>query len=157
MLLTHDEESRNKAFFWATQSRENKLWYEHKEIGYNYRMSNVVAGIGRGQLLHIDEHLDCKRRIYRTYEKAFADLPIKMNPYLPDCEPNFWLSCILINEDCKVRFEEVIAKLNEANIESRPLWKPMHLQPVFKDCDYITANGESVDEDLFSRGLCLPH
>ncbi len=156
MLITEEKEARDKAFFWATQSREPFPWYEHKEIGYNYRMSNVVAGIGRGQLMHLEEHKARKKEIYHKYAEAFKDLPITMNPYLEDSDPNFWLSCILLDEGVKITPAQIMEKLNDENIESRPLWKPMHMQPVFKDNDFITASGQAVNEDLFSRGLCLP-
>ena len=156
MLLTDDAEARKKAFFWATQSRENAPWYQHEEIGYNYRMSNVVAGIGRGQLIHIDEHRAKKEEIYKRYQRELADLPITMNPYLDYTKPNFWLSAMTINKDCKVQFMDVINKLNDLNIETRPIWKPMSLQPVFKGHDLIKVENESVGADIFSRGLCLP-
>lgn len=156
MLLTKEKAARDKAFFWATQAREKAPWYQHEEIGYNYRMSNVVAGIGRGQLLHVAEHRDKKEAIYRRYEEAFKDLPVKMNPYVKDTKPNFWLSCMLIDEGVNVSPMRVLEKLEEANIEGRPIWKPMHMQPVFKAHDYITAGEGSVDEDIFARGLCLP-
>ncbi len=156
MLLTDSAESRNKAFFWATQSRENAPWYQHKEVGYNYRMSNVSAGIGRGQMVYLDEHRAKKVAIYNRYKKAFADLPVKMNPYLECSEPNFWLSCMTINEGVKVSPLEILAKLDEMNIETRPIWKPMHMQPVFEGYDFITAEKTPVDEDIFARGLCLP-
>lgn len=156
MLITDDKAARDKAFFWATQSREPLPWYEHKEIGYNYRMSNVVAGIGRGQLMHLDEHRERKNEIYNRYKEGFKGLPLKMNPYLEETEPNFWLSCILLDEGVKITPIEIMEKLNKENIESRPLWKPMHMQPVFAENDFITADGCAVNEDLFRRGLCLP-
>ena len=156
MLLTEDKSARDKAFFWATQSREPYPWYEHKEIGYNYRMSNVVAGIGRGQLLHLEEHRGLKTDIYNRYKKGFENCPVTMNPYLQDTVPNFWLSCILLDKSVKITPLEIMEKLNQENIESRPLWKPMHMQPVFKDNDFITADTTAVNEDLFTRGLCLP-
>lgn len=156
MLLTEDQNARDKAFFWATQSREPYPWYEHKEIGYNYRMSNVVAGIGRGQLLHLEEHRQLKTEIYNRYKKGFKGCPVTMNPYLKNTVPNFWLSCILLDKDLKITPCEIMEKLNEHNIETRPLWKPMHMQPVFKNNDFITADGNAVNEDLFARGLCLP-
>lgn len=156
MLITDDQKARNKALFWATQSREKFPWYQHEEIGYNYRMSNVVAGIGRGQLRYVEEHRAAKERIFLRYKEAFKDLPITMNPYLKDTKPNFWLSCMLINEDCNVNPLDVMDKLNEANVESRPIWKPMHMQPVFKDRDFISAEESPVNEDIFKRGLCLP-
>ena len=156
MLLTESKEDRDKAFFWATQSREPAPWYQHEEIGYNYRMSNVVAGIGRGQLLHLDEHRDLKEKIYRRYEEGLKGLPVKMNPYLKDTKPNFWLSCMIIDEGCEVDPITVMNKLAEEKIDSRPIWKPMHMQPVFKDNDFISVGEKSVGEDVFSRGLCLP-
>ena len=156
MLLTNTSEARNKAFFWATQAREPYPWYQHEEIGYNYRMSNVVAGIGRGQLLHLQEHRQRKTAIYRRYEEAFRDLPLSMNPYLEDTVPNFWLSCILLDENCGVKPMALMEKLAEHNVEARPIWKPMHLQPVFAGHDFITAAESAVDEDIFARGLCLP-
>ena len=156
MLITKDEKARDKAFFWATQSREPFAWYEHKEIGYNYRMSNIVAGIGRGQLLHLEEHRQKKTDIYNRYKKGFEGCPVCMNPYLEDTVPNFWLSCILLQEDVKITPLQIMEILNKHNIETRPLWKPMHMQPVFKDNDFITANGHAVNEDLFAQGLCLP-
>lgn len=156
MLITEDKAARDKALFWATQSREKAPWYQHEEIGYNYRMSNIVAGIGRGQLKHLEEHRALKEKIYRRYEEAFKDIPVKMNPYLPGSEPNFWLSCMLIDKGCSVSPMTVLEKLNEANIESRPIWKPMHMQPVFKGRDFITAEDSPVNEDIFARGLCLP-
>jgi dTDP-4-amino-4,6-dideoxygalactose transaminase len=156
MLLTDTVEDRNKAFFWATQAREPYPWYQHEEIGYNYRMSNVVAGIGRGQLLHLEEHRQRKTAIYRRYRDAFRDLPITMNPYLEDTVPNFWLSCMTIAGDCTVKPMELMQVLAENNIEARPIWKPMHMQPVFAGHDFITAGEKSVNEDIFERGLCLP-
>ena len=155
MLLSDDEQAIQKARFWATQAREPFPWYEHKEIGYNYRMSNIVAGIGRGQLLHLEEHRAKKEEIYRAYEVAFRGLPVKMNPYLPESRPNFWLSCITIDPGCDVKPEDIRLALESENIESRPIWKPMHMQPVFAGHDFITA-GDKVGEDIFARGLCLP-
>lgn len=156
MLITADKAARDKALFWATQSREQAPWYQHEEIGYNYRMSNVVAGIGRGQLIHLDEHRDRKEQIYRRYEQGLNGLPLKMNPYLPETKPNFWLSCMIIDEDCSIDPMDVMKKLDEANVESRPIWKPMHMQPVFKDNDFISVEEKSVGEQIFGRGLCLP-
>ena len=156
MLFTETKEEREKAFFWATQSREPTPWYQHKEIGYNYRMSNIVAGVGRGQLLHLNEHRDLKEAVYRRYEVGLAGLPVKMNPYLSDTKPNFWLSCMIINEDCPVKPMDVINKLAEESIDSRPIWKPMHMQPIFANNDFISVAETPVDEDIFARGLCLP-
>lgn len=156
MLITNDKKARDKALFWATQARESAPWYQHEEIGYNYRMSNVVAGIGRGQLIHLEEHREAKEKIYRRYEQGFKNLPVKMNPYLKNTRPNFWLSCILIDEDCAVDPMSIMDKLNDANVEARPIWKPMHMQPVFKDNDFISISDTSVGEQIFTRGLCLP-
>lgn len=156
MLLCDTKADRDKALFFATQARENVAWYQHKEIGYNYRMSNVVAGIGRGQLLHVCEHKALKEQIYQRYMDGLGTLPVTMNPYLKDSKPNFWLSCITVNEGCKVDPLDIMRALDEHNAEARPLWKPMHMQPVFAGCDFVTAGGTCVDEDLFSRGLCLP-
>ena len=155
MLLSDDEAAIAKARFWSTQAREPFPWYQHEEIGYNYRMSNIVAGIGRGQLLHLEEHRTKKEEIYRTYERELAGLPVKMNPWLPESRPNFWLSCITIDEGCSVTPEQIRLALEEENMEARPIWKPMHLQPVFAHCDHI-ACGDLVGEDIFKRGLCLP-
>ena len=156
MLLCDNKNDRDKALFWATQARENAPWYQHNEIGYNYRMSNVVAGIGRGQLMHLEEHRDRKEEIYRCYASELAELPISMNPYLDKTKPNFWLSCMLIDGDCGVDPMDVMRRLAEENIEARPIWKPMHMQPVFAENDFVSAHNEAVDEDIFARGLCLP-
>lgn len=158
MFLSDDEDAVKKVRFYSTQARDNAPWYQHSEIGYNYRMSNIVAGIGRGQLLHLDEHKARKKEIYERYKKAFSALPVEMNPYLEYSEPNFWLSCFTISEDALniVTPEKIRLALEKENIESRPIWKPMHMQPVYKDCDYITISGDDVGEDIFKRGLCLP-
>lgn len=156
MLITDNKADRDKALFWATQARENAPWYQHEEIGYNYRMSNVVAGIGRGQILHVEEHREAKERIYRRYEEGLCELPVKMNPYMEDMNPNFWLSCILIDDRCNVKFMDILNRLQKENIESRPIWKPMHMQPVFQNNDYIYIEETPVDEEIFERGLCLP-
>lgn len=157
MLLTDEKEAADKARFWSTQSRENFPWYQHEEIGYNYRMSNILAGIGRGQLLHLQEHIDRKKEIYMRYKEGLKELPITMNPYEADTEPNFWLSCLLIDEGCSVTPDVIREKLAEYNAESRPIWKPMHMQPVYKDCKFVAAeDGMDVGADIFARGLCLP-
>ena len=153
MLLTKSAEDRALAFKLATQARENAPWYQHEMIGYNYRMSNVVAGIGRGQLKHLEEHRQKKTAIFRRYEQAFKGLPLTMNPYEADTQPNFWLSCILLEQGDPIKLME---KLAEHNVEARPIWKPMHMQPVFAGHDFITAGGDAVNEDIFKRGLCLP-
>lgn len=156
MLITHDSEDREKALYWATQSREAVRWYQHRETGYNYRMSNIAAGIGRGQLKYLNEHCRRKAEIYETYRQGLEDLPVQMNPYLPDSKPNFWLSCLTVNGDCVVTPERILEVLDQWNIEARPIWKPMHLQPLFADRDFIRAEAVAVDEDIFRRGLCLP-
>ena len=157
MLLTDDEAAAKKARFWSTQSRENFPWYQHEETGYNYRMSNILAGIGRGQLLHLQEHISLKKAIYERYKEGLKDLPVTMNPYLKDTEPNFWLSCILIDEGCTVSPETIRRELEAYNVESRPIWKPMHMQPIFRGYKYVTAvDGMDVGADIFARGLCLP-
>lgn len=158
MLVSEDEQAIQKARFWATQSREPARHYQHREIGYNYRMSNIVAGIGRGQLQSLDLHIEKKKAIYNTYLQAFSDIPaIRMNPYLPDTAPNFWLSCITIDPASGVRPLDVMDALEKDNIESRPIWKPMHLQPVFEGYDFIRREaGPSVSETIFDQGVCLP-
>ena len=188
-LLTDDIETANKARKWSTQSRENAPWYQHEEVGYNYRMSNVVAGVVRGQYPHLEEHISQKKAIYMRYKEAFKELPVQMNPYDEDTmEPNFWLSCMIIDRDamCKqVRDDssalyvkepgktcptEILEKLAEYNAEGRPIWKPMHMQPMYRMHDFITRDGSGrartnayiaggcadVGADIFARGLCLP-
>lgn len=156
MLLSNDAEAVRKARFWATQARDKAPWYQHSEIGYNYRMSNIVAGIGRGQLIHINEHKALKKKIYNRYKEGLEGLPVMMNPYLQCSEPNFWLSCILIDESSGIKPEYIRNKLEETNIEARPIWKPMHMQPVYADRDFITGSHKPVDEQIFACGLCLP-
>lgn len=155
MLLSDDGEAIQRARFLATQSREPLPWYEHREIGYNYRMSNILAGIGRGQLLHLEEHLARKAAIHARYREAFSGLPLSMNPCLLYSRPNDWLSCILLDRECKCRPIELVETLSRYHIEARPIWKPMHLQPVFRDRDFISVEGD-VSRDIFARGLCLP-
>ena len=159
MLVSADEEITKKATFLATQARDAARHYQHSQIGYNYRMSNVTAGIGRGQMLHLDEHKARKKEIYRQYEEAFRDIPeITLNPLNKDGDANCWLTGMVIAKGCKVMPDDVMDALEAENIESRPVWKPMHLQPVFAEYDFITVNGEgqSVSADIFERGLCLP-
>lgn len=190
MLLTDDADAANKARKWSTQSRENAPWYQHEELGYNYRMSNVIAGVVRGQLPHLEEHIAQKKAIYMRYKEGFKDLPVTMNPYdEANSEPNFWLSCLLIDKDamCKqVRSDseacyvkeagkscptEILETLAKYNAEGRPIWKPMHMQPLYRMNPFITADGSGrcrtnayidtgrvtdVGADLFHRGLCLP-
>ena len=158
MLVSNNVEKIKKVRFWSTQSREPERHYEHKEIGYNYRMSNICAGIGRGQLKVLDKRIEKKTKIYETYQKLFKDIPeIKMQPYLEKSKPNHWLSAILLDENSKIKPLDIIVALEKENIESRPIWKPMHLQPVFENCDFITtAKQGSNSQDIFERGVCLP-
>ena len=160
MFVSADEEAAKKVTFLATQARDPARHYQHSQIGYNYRMSNVTAGIGRGQLLHLEEHKAKKKEIYRRYCEAFADIPaIQMNPMNPDGDANNWLSGMVIAADSAVTPDMVMDALEEkVNAESRPIWKPMHMQPVFAACDFFAHNedGSSVGEDVFKRGLCLP-
>lgn len=159
MMVSKEEALTKEATNLATQARDAARHYQHSKIGYNYRMSNVVAGIGRGQLLHMEEHKSIKNAIYKQYTKAFADIEdISMNPMNPDGDANNWLSCILLKEGCKVTPNDIMDALEAENIESRPIWKPMNLQPVFADCDFFNHNDEgiSVGEDIFNRGVCMP-
>ncbi len=189
MLLTDDEAAANKARKWSTQSRENAPWYQHEEVGYNYRMSNVIAGVVRGQYPHLDEHIAQKKAIYMRYKEGLKDLPVSMNPYDEACmKPNFWLSCLLIDEAamCKqVRSDseacfvkekgktcptEILETLAKYNVEGRPIWKPMHMQPMYRMNPFVTKDGNGrastnayiaggcidVGADIFHRGLCLP-
>lgn len=188
MLLTDDIESANKARKLSTQARENAPWYQHEEIGYNYRMSNVIAGVVRGQYPYLEEHIAQKKAIYERYKEGLKDLPVKMNPIPKECEPNYWLSCMIIDKKamCKqVRSEnealyiseegkscptEILEAIASINAEGRPIWKPMHMQPIFRNNPFITKKGngrantnayiqnEKIDVgmDIFERGLCLP-
>ena len=156
MMVSNNKEYTDKALFWATQSRDNAPYYLHSEIGYNYRMSNIVAGIGRGQMTALEERVKQKKHIYDTYKNAFEDIDeIEMMPVYE--EPNFWLSVITLSGDSKVSATDVIEALEEENIEARRLWNPMNLQPLFKNYKFFSSHeGESVGEDLFNRGVCLP-
>lgn len=156
MLITENKEKRDKALFWATQAKEDALWYQHNEQGYNYRLSNVLAGIGRGQLHHVEEHRARKEAIYHSYKKKFEKLPVTMNPYLADSVPNFWLSCMMIDVDASIDPMQIIRVLGENSVEARPIWKPMHQQPLYERFDFITVEDSAVDDWIFSRGLCLP-
>lgn len=196
MLLTDDEEAANKVRKWSTQARENAPWYQHEELGYNYRMSNVIAGVVRGQIPYLEEHIAQKKAIYERYKEGFQDLPIMMNPFDEEnSEPNYWLSCMLIHPEamCKqVRGEqealyisesgkscptEILDMLAKYNAEGRPIWKPMHMQPIYRMNGFVTREGNGraktnayisggavgkdglpldVGMDIFHRGLCLP-
>lgn len=160
MFVSSEEDAAKKVTFLATQARDPARHYQHSQIGYNYRMSNVTAGIGRGQLLHLEEHKAKKKAIYRQYQEAFADIQqLRMNPMNPDGDANCWLSCLTIDKSSKITPDIVMDALEEKlNAESRPIWKPMHLQPVFSECDFFAHNedGSSVGTDIFERGFCLP-
>jgi len=189
MLLTDGQDAANKVRKWSTQAREAASWYQHEEVGYNYRMSNVIAGVVRGQYPYLEEHIAQKKEIYERYKDGLEGLPVSMNPYdVVKSEPNFWLSCLIIDKDamCKqVRGEtdvyyikekgkscptEILEAIASINAEGRPIWKPMHMQPIYRRHEFITGNGihKTSDEsdiriigtdvgmDIFSRGLCLP-
>lgn len=159
MLVASDKRAIEKVEFWATQAKEHAPYYQHKEIGYNYRMSNVVAGIGRGQLRVLDKRIAKKKYIFEYYKEAFQDLDeLDMMPIAAYGDPNYWLSCATIKPGLQVRPKELLDYLDSKNIEGRAIWKPMHLQPVFKGAAFFNHNPDepSVAEDLFSRGLCLP-
>ncbi|WP_235068978.1 DegT/DnrJ/EryC1/StrS aminotransferase family protein [Turicibacter sp. TJ11] len=158
MLVSNNEAYTKKATFWATQSRENERHYEHQELGYNYRMSNVVAGIGRGQLKVLNDRIQKKKEIYEIYQESFKDIEeIEMMNICDFGKSNYWLSVMTLKEDSKVKPLDIMLALEQENIESRPVWKPMHLQPVFKQYPFFTASKETpVSEDFFYRGVCLP-
>ena len=156
MLVSNDDEMIKKARFWATQSRENMPYYHHKEIGYNYRLSNICAGIGRGQLRVLDERIDMKTNIYENYKTELEkDNVFTMIPVPVDTKPNHWLSVAIVNDE-KVEPQIIVDHLQTKNIEARRVWKPMQMQPIFEGCDYIQVAEESVSEKLFKRGICLP-
>lgn len=156
MLISDNKDYTEKALFWSTQSRDDAPYYLHSEIGYNYRMSNIVAGIGRGQMTVLEERVRQKKHIYDTYKEGFKDIKeIEMMPVYE--QPNFWLSVMTLSGDSKVNCSEIIEELAKENIEARRLWNPMHLQPLFRGYKFFSSHkGESVGEDLFNRGVCLP-
>jgi dTDP-4-amino-4,6-dideoxygalactose transaminase len=159
MLISNDEEAIKKVRFWVTQARDAARHYEHSELGYNYRMSNVLAGIGRGQLKVLKERISQKKNIYETYKRAFASTPdIEMMPAAAFGQPNYWLSVMTLKEGSRVKPLDIMLALEEENIEARPVWKPMHLQPFYKKYAFYShrEEGISVAEDLFNRGVCLP-
>ena len=174
MFLTDDEDAYNSIRKWSTQARDNAPWYQHSELGYNYRMSNVIAGVVRGQFPYLQEHIDRKKAIFDRYQKGLKRLPIKMNPYVDSSVPNYWLSCMIIDEEAMCQQErtdttasytpeagkscptEILESLLKINAEGRPIWKPMHMQPIYKNHDFVTAVSGAKDEDIFARGLCLP-
>lgn len=158
MLVSNNDQGIQKVRFWSTQSREPERHYQHEEIGYNYRMSNIAAGIGRGQLKVLKERVTKKTEIFNLYQKAFAALPdIQMMPVCQYGKPNFWLSCLTLRKGAAVQPLDIILALEQEHVESRPIWKPMHLQPFFQSYDFFTRQESgSVSEDIFERGLCLP-
>lgn len=160
MLVSNNEEGISKVRFWSTQARDKARHYEHTELGYNYRMSNIVAGIGRGQLRVLEDRIVKKKEIFETYKEAFKDIEdIEMMPVCEYGEPNYWLTTITLSENSKVKPLDIILALEKENIESRPIWKPMHIQPYYKEYDFYSHNDEdevSVSEDIFNRGVCLP-
>lgn len=187
-LLTNSLEDANRARKWSTQSRENATWYQHEEVGYNYRMSNVIAGVIRGQYEYLEEHIEAKKRVWERYRDGFKDLPVTMNPIMEGSKPNYWLSCLLIDEDAmcrQVRSDskalyqqengkscptEILEWISKYNAEGRPIWKPMHMQPMYRNHAFITVDGSGrcrtnayiaggcidVGADIFNRGACLP-
>lgn len=189
MLLTKNKSDADKVRKWSTQSREDAPWYQHEELGYNYRMSNIIAGVVRGQIGYLEEHIGQKREIWNRYKKGLADLPVSMNPWdESNSVPNFWLSCLLINEEAMSEFVrgekdqlwmtepgksspgEILAAIMHFNAEGRPIWKPMHMQPIYRTSPFVTVEGNGrgrsnayisgtgvdVGADIFRRGLCLP-
>lgn len=189
MFITNSKEDAEKVRKWSTQSREAAPWYQHEEIGYNYRMSNIIAGVVRGQIPYLDEHIAQKREIYKRYKEGLKDLPVKLNPWDEEkSNPNFWLSCLIIDEDAmapmvrgeqdylyksesgKSSPQEILEAIAAFNAEGRPIWKPMHMQPIYRTNPFVTAEGNGrgrtnayikgygidVGADIFRRGLCLP-
>lgn len=174
MLLTDSVDEARKVRKWSTQARDNAPWYQHTELGYNYRMSNIVAGVVRGQIPYLQEHIEKKKEIYERYRKGLSDLPVKMNPIPDNVSPNYWLSCMIIEPDAmcyqkrtdneaEYRSEpgkscptEILTTLSSFNAEGRPIWKPMHMQPIYSGCSFVSANDKDNSRDIFDRGLCLP-
>ena len=156
MLLCRTDAEAKHALKLATQARENAPWYQHEEIGYNYRMSNICAGIGRGQMKVLPLRVEQKRAIFARYSEKLRDLPLTMQTKLDCAQPNRWLSAALLDTDCGVTPADMLARLNEANIEGRHLWKPMNLQPVFAGRPFVSVTDTPVCDDLFARGVCLP-
>lgn len=187
-LLTNSLEDANRARKWATQARENAAWYQHEEVGYNYRMSNVIAGVIRGQYLHLEEHIAQKKAVYERYLKGLEGLPVRMNPITEGTTPNYWLSALIIDDDAMCRQvrddhqalcipeagrscpTEILEAITSINAEGRPIWKPMHMQPMYRMHEaigregtlrcrtnaYIAGGADDVGADIFQRGVCLP-
>ncbi len=188
MLFCDDKADADKVRKWSTQAREAAAWYQHEELGYNYRMSNIIAGVVRGQLPYLSEHIEQKREIYRRYKEGLKDLPVSMNPIPSNTVPNYWLSCMLVEEGSMAPFVrgekdelwksesgksspgEILGALSFFGAEGRPIWKPMHMQPIYRTSSFITTEGNGrgrsnayisgsgvdVGADIFRRGLCLP-
>ena len=189
MFLTDSKDDADKVRKWSTQSREDAFWYQHEELGYNYRMSNVIAGVVRGQFPYLEEHIKQKKEIYYRYKEGLEDFPVSMNPIPKECEPNYWLSCLIIDKDAmcqQVRGEkealyipehgkscptEILEAISSINAEGRPIWKPMHMQPIYRMNGFVTREGNGrgrsnayiagetavdVGANIFERGLCLP-
>lgn len=156
MACSDDEEAIKKMYFWANQSKEPVNYYLHNELGYNYRMSNVCAGIGRGQMTTLDKRVAQRKAVNEYYKKAFADLPVTFAPTVEGGNATCWLSVLTIDKECSVTPDEVIAALEKENIEARRAWNPMHCQPIFSDCDYISGDEGDVGVDIFNRGVCMP-
>ena len=185
-ILLKTKEDAERIRKWSTQARENAPWYQHEELGFNYRMSNVIAGVIRGQLAHVEEHLQGKKEIFERYKEGLKDLPVCLNPYEAKSSPNFWLSCMMLEKDAMCRQDrtqtqvsyvpehgkscptEILEAIASVNAEGRPIWKPMHMQPIYKTNAFVTENevfahgyeaevtGQSIGGDIFHRGLCLP-
>lgn len=174
MILTDAADDARRIRKWSTQARDNAPWYQHSELGYNYRMSNIVAGVVRGQIPHIEEHLEKKKRIYERYEEGLSDLPVSMNPVPDNVRPNYWLSCVMVDKEAMCRQKrtdleaeyrsepgkscptEILTALNAFNAEGRPIWKPMHMQPIYSDHTFVSAGDKDNSRDIFDRALCLP-
>lgn len=173
-FLTDSEEDAKKVQKWSTQSRENAPWYQHEEQGYNYRMSNVIAGVIRGQYGHLQEHIAQKKAIWERYREGLKGLPVSMNPIPGNCEANYWLSCLIIDRDAMAQQErgeetvsyeseagktcptEILEAITSINAEGRPIWKPMHMQPMYHAHAFVSKDGVDAGADIFERGLCLP-
>lgn len=173
-FLANSEEDAKKVQKWSTQSRENAPWYQHEELGYNYRMSNVIAGVIRGQYEHLQEHIAQKKAIWERYREGLKGLPVSMNPIPKNCEANYWLSCLLVDKDAMAHQErgsetvsyksepgktcptEILEAIASINAEGRPIWKPMHMQPMYQTNTFVAKDGIDAGSDIFKRGLCLP-
>jgi pyridoxal phosphate-dependent aminotransferase EpsN len=156
MAVSSDKKMIEKMYFWANQSKEDMNYYLHKELGFNYRMSNICAGIGRGQMKTLEDRIDSRRAIYEYYKESFADLPVRIQPVLEGCKPNYWLSVVFLDDECGKCPDDIIEHLEAQDIEARRMWYPMHCQPFFEGAEYYKAGETSVSEDVFNRGICLP-